>query len=286
MPYTNIFVIIVSYLFHNKLYQYLWKNKEVLMMLAIETHKKRYPDVVSLIMLPIHIIPDSIKTVEKEARNLLRALQKAPHFYYLFKKEFDKFYIRFGWLKIEKGDYNYFKNQLETGDGIYYHNNKSWLGRTIRFFTRCYWEHTGIYHKEGKLLESTLRGWRISELKEWFDDPDVELAVLRTPVGSKVIKNESVEKLIKEVKGKPYGYLKALLIFWSILTGRLDRVPMISLFQLIMTLIMISIGFLLLEVLPNSVAILIVYLLILESYISDISYNKYAYQKEYPKLKG
>lgn len=103
--------------------------------------------------------------------------------------------------------------EIKEGDIILVHNQKGFVPKGIRFFTKCYYNHTAIVVKAmGELcvLEAVERGFIITQTLEEYikESPGKrDIAFFRSSISISI---QEINKRLKEIVGHPYDY-KSLL---------------------------------------------------------------------------
>lgn len=214
----HLLILLLAFYFHVRLKFFIKGdlNKLVLVISSNTINKKDDP--ISIISLYPSDIPEEIKTVDSNARVVLAGLKEFPFVHCIARTIHNFSYYRYDWLKIDKLEFDESSNSLMIGDLILYHNKRSLIGWCIRLFTRCHWEHAAIYSGNGRVVEAVPIGVIESDLRDWFSNKNIELAILRPEMNEE--RQPKFIEFIKSTVGKKYNYIGVFNKFWVIITGK------------------------------------------------------------------
>lgn len=215
---AHLCIIGIAFYFHTRL-RIIIKgdiNRHISIISSNNVNKRKDP--ISVISLFPSEIPEDIKTVDTNARIVFTGLKDFPFVHCVARTIHNFSYYRYDWLKIDKSAFDMSFKSLMIGDMILYHNKRSLIGRCIRLFTRCYWEHSAIYSGSGKVIEAVPVGVIESNLSDWLLDDNVEIAVLRVDMDEE--KQHEIMGFMKSTIGKRYNYSGVFNSFWVIVTGK------------------------------------------------------------------
>lgn len=272
--YFNLFLVILAFFFQKKLYQLVLDNPNKLILLASIVNNDKAVDPMRLILHSKTHIPTEFETYDKNANQVLKFSQQNPYIYDISHTVYDRNFIRLSWLSIRKTNPNEFVNNLKVGDIILYHKNNSIIGFIIRFFTRCFWEHTATYTGEGYLIEASPGGVKKIKIEPWLVNNDISLGILRSDIN---IPRETVIELEKKI-GDGYSYYKVMVHWWRIITGN-TRLGFMTPIIIGLNLILFCFAYSIAILFEEYTRLQILAVLITGPYIFDSIYHKVAYLK-------
>jgi len=224
---VNSIIYITAYGYQRRIKSFYIKGNINILLFLIHSNPRPKPnDLIDSINSSLFKIPESIKAKDENAHFILNGLNNTPYLYTLTKTIQDFERLRFSWIKALIEDCSEFKKSLIIGDLILYHNQNSILSRLVMYVTGCYWSHIATYIGEGKIAHTDLSGTVIENLDLWLNNPEVEVAVLRS-IKPKLTSEEILER-VKKVLGNKYSYKATLKTLWTIITfkkgtGLLDK---------------------------------------------------------------
>jgi hypothetical protein len=227
-----------------------------------------------ILYLKTHI-PTDFETYDENANEVLQRSQQMPYIYDIAHTVHDSKFIRFSWLAIRKTEVNEFIEKLKGGDVVLYHKNNSIIGHLIRFFTRCYWEHTAMYVGDGNLIEASPGGLKKLKIEPWIVDNNVTLGILRPDI--EISKKTLVES--EKYIGCGYAYYKVMKHWWQIVTGStgLGFIRPITIF---LNLAQFGLALSFAISFPNHTRVQVLTVLLTGPYMFDSIHHKVAYSKK------
>jgi len=277
---TNFTLVIVSYILQSRLRKFVEGDIKRALSLAFINNVDRPPDIVDMILNMDNYIPGDFDTYNQNANHFLEASHLLPSLYDVAWTAFDRKFLRFSWLRVKKQKPDVFIPKLKFGDFILYHRCGSIIGSIIRFFTRCFWEHTAIYVGDGKVIEAVPGGGQKSNIERWLLNDKISLGVLRP---RKKLVQKMYDSTIKEVIGRGYNYIGVLGVWWRIITGSSGLGFMTPLI-IFLNLIQFSLAVYLTISLPEYTRFHIFLVLLTGTYMFATIYHKIAYDKDFESI--
>ncbi|EPN5213264.1 YiiX/YebB-like N1pC/P60 family cysteine hydrolase [Vibrio parahaemolyticus] len=258
----NILTVSVAYLFHRRLKARISNdlNDKIYVISKNNVTDFGYP--AGMIMHPKFELPSDI-AAEPNATTAYNQLKHIPYIHLLFDTIYNYSYYKFDWLQADKERLMSNLSLLKKGDLILYHRKSSVVGKLIRFFCKCYWEHCAVYIGGGELIESVPPKVKKTNISEWLVCSDVEIAVVRPKAtGESITVRLESEDFEKRTLGKPYDYHSVLLKLWGILTHKQGD-GIIKFYTLVFVLVSYLVPLCLVVFYPNTInaAILMNYLI-------------------------
>lgn len=258
----NILTITVAYIFHLRLKLRISKdlNSKIYVISKNDVTDFTYPG--GIIMHPTFELPSDL-TVDPHATDAYNQFKHIPYIHLLFDTVYNFSYYKFDWIIADKERLVSNPSLLKKGDFLLYHRKSSIIGKLIRFVCKCYWEHAAVYIGDGVILESVPPRVKNTNISEWLNCSDVEIAVLRLITNDdsirEKIENEDFEMGMLD---KPYSYQSVLYKFWDILTHKHGD-GIIKLYAFVLLLASYFILLCLIVFYPNAIntAILVNYLI-------------------------
>lgn len=273
--FINISLVISAFLFQRKLRLIVANDPNKMMVLAYLVNEDKLFDNVQLILHSKTHIPDDVGTYDNNADKVLQFSHQNPYVYDISHTVYDRNFIRFSWLAIQKTEPINLISKLKAGDVILYHRENSIIGNLIRFFTRCYWEHSATYIGEGVLIEASPGGVKKVNIGPWILDPKVSLGVLRPDID---IPSDAFVEMEKHI-GDGYAYHKVLIHWWRIITGG-TRLGFMTPIILLINMFQFGIALLIVFLFPTLTRLQIATILLTGPFMFDSIYHKVAYIKD------
>jgi len=272
--YFNLFLVLFAFLLQRKLYGLVSNDPNKLMLLAHMVNHDKLVDPMQLILHSKTHIPSEFKTYDKKANEILQFSHQNPYIYDISYTVYDRKYIRLSWLLIRKIEPNKFIENLKAGDIVLYHKKNSIVGFLIRFFTRCFWEHTASYIGEGNLIEASPGGVKKIKIEPWLVDNNISLGILRPDLQ---VPKETFVEMEKKI-GSGYAYHKVIMHWWRIVTGS-TRLGFITPMIIVLNIVVFCLAYSIAIFLPEYTRIQILAVLIIGPYMFDSIHHKVAYIK-------
>ncbi|EPG0367902.1 hypothetical protein ACSWVZ_000699 [Photobacterium damselae] len=215
---VNIFISLSAYYFHSTLRKKISNNINYKIYVISRNNVTDFIYPAGIISNPIFEVPSDIVTIDRSAHNVYEQLKSIPFIHLIFNTIHNKNYYKFDWLKVDKIFLRENLHLLKEGDMILYHSRNSFIGKLIRLFCRCYWEHCAVYIGNGFVFESTPPKTRKTNISDWFYSDNVDIGILRYNDKSKIINSKKCSGNKELPVGVPYSYMSVLLKFWDIVT--------------------------------------------------------------------
>lgn len=273
----HMLILITSFIYHMRLHRVIKDdiNKKILVVKTNTINDLKDP--ISMIALAPLEIPEDIATEDVNARVVFSGLKKFEFLHCVCRTIHSHNYYRYDWLKIDKTNSSDLINKLMVGDQILYHKEKSIVGKIIRFFSRCYWEHAAIYMGDGLLVEAVPGGVRKTHLSSWIECDDTDIGVLRAPGAEE--KREEIISLCESMVGDQYNYRGVFNKFWMIITKKSCDGLMTPLVLMVNIALIFLTSFICYEY-PDKVRIQIFIIFLISPYLFSSIYHWLAYNSE------
>lgn len=116
---------------------------------------------------------------------------------------------------------------MRTGDNVYFRKNKSFISRSIAFFTSSSYTHQGkiyeIFENEIIVYEAQAKGfYPVSyPIAEFMDKVESMEFVVKKPIKKYSWTDEQMQDSLDSRKGTPYGYFDIAVIALNKITGKI-----------------------------------------------------------------